>query len=282
MYNNQFIDIMDKINSIAKSKNYTNGIAWARTSCENKKLNSFDYSAFEGCHDLRNLMAHGFARDIQVSGETMRIAQAFYSSIRAFQNEFIQASTSTILDQEDRIRSHDLIVREGDYVIAVEKIRWIRPNVQDIYSWKPVNGHLGDIYKVVGGKKLQFVCKNPDKCSPISELTNKYEKFYVVRPHPSIIKKYRNDIARGYFFHTVGNIRTEQDADGRCILSIEYVKRFYDSDKANLVKDTVFGYLAHPDCFKEFDPKPLYCLGPETEMEYLGWNKTPDGEDYLF
>ena len=83
MNNNKFIDLMDKINVIAKSMNYTNGIAWARDAFENKKLSQMEYTDYEKCHYLRNLIAHGGACDIQISDNTLQIANAFFAAISA-------------------------------------------------------------------------------------------------------------------------------------------------------------------------------------------------------
>ena len=49
MYNNKFIDLMDKINVTAKSMNFTNGISWARNAFENKKLNQLEYNDYKKC-----------------------------------------------------------------------------------------------------------------------------------------------------------------------------------------------------------------------------------------
>ena len=114
MYNQDFIDIMDKINSLAKSINYTNGIAWAKAATENNRLNTYDYSAFDGCHHLRNLMAHGFARDIIISNETMQIARMFHLSIRNDQVNTTAAmqafpAKSALVQEEERQRKLELI-----------------------------------------------------------------------------------------------------------------------------------------------------------------------------
>ena len=68
MYNNKFIDLMDKINVTAKSMNFTNGISWARNAFENKKLNQLEYNDYKKCLFLRNLIAHRSANPCKGAG----------------------------------------------------------------------------------------------------------------------------------------------------------------------------------------------------------------------
>ena len=111
---------MDKINTIAKTMKYTNGIAWARSAMENKKLNEYDYKLFENCHNLRNFMAHGFSRDISVSAETLQIVKLFYEQIK--QPKQTQGLQSTILEKENSL-GNKLFVNKGDFVVAMNSSR---------------------------------------------------------------------------------------------------------------------------------------------------------------
>ena len=95
MFNQLFIDTMDQINTIAKSMNYTNGISWARYAFDHKLINSYDFNEFENCHILRNLMAHGHLRDINISEETMKNVNIFHKTIL---NRQLTAAKSAILD----------------------------------------------------------------------------------------------------------------------------------------------------------------------------------------
>ena len=114
MYNELFIDTMDKVNAFAKQIVYTNGIAWARSQMESKCLNSYDYNILSGCHDLRNLMAHGFARDINITLETSQKAQLFFEAIS--KPYAVNNNQSIIFNN---IKSHnELEVQIGEYVIA--------------------------------------------------------------------------------------------------------------------------------------------------------------------
>ncbi len=79
--NELFIDTMDKINSLAKSRGFVNGINWARTAAGTKLVNELELSAYENIHALRNLMAHGSARDISISNETLSEVLGFLSKI---------------------------------------------------------------------------------------------------------------------------------------------------------------------------------------------------------
>ncbi len=79
--NELFSDTMDKINSLAKSRGFVNGINWARTAAGTKLVNELELSAYENIHTLRNLMAHGSARDISISNETLSEVLGFLSKI---------------------------------------------------------------------------------------------------------------------------------------------------------------------------------------------------------
>jgi hypothetical protein len=87
MYNQEFLDIMDDVNAMAKSMDYTNGIAWAREEMENNRLSEIEFDFFEDCHDLRNLIAHGCSRDINISEATKQKAIRFKFAIS---NAYVQ------------------------------------------------------------------------------------------------------------------------------------------------------------------------------------------------
>lgn len=81
MHNNLFIDTMDKINKLAKSKGFVNGIDWAKAAKKADQLSAIDLAGFEKCHDLRNMIAHGCASDVTITAETLAITFSFLSNL---------------------------------------------------------------------------------------------------------------------------------------------------------------------------------------------------------
>ena len=108
--NDLFIDTMDKINTIAKSKGFVNGMDFARLAKGTNEITEIAFSSFEGCHSLRNLMAHGFAKDIVISPETLSDVMSFLSAV---------AQTKlTSEDKENAENANDITrPQEGDFVL---------------------------------------------------------------------------------------------------------------------------------------------------------------------
>ena len=79
--NDLFIDTMDKINTLAKSRGFVNGNDWAKTAARKKVITEMQLSSFENLHSLRNLMAHGSAKDIVISPDTLSVALSFLTSL---------------------------------------------------------------------------------------------------------------------------------------------------------------------------------------------------------
>ena len=79
--NDLFIDTMDKINTLAKSRGFVNGNDWAKTATRKNAISEVQLSSFENVHTLRNLMAHGHARDIVISPETLSITMHFLTAL---------------------------------------------------------------------------------------------------------------------------------------------------------------------------------------------------------
>lgn len=111
MTNNEiFIDTMDKINTIAKSKGFVNGLDWAKTAKGLKEMSDLDFSTFENCHNLRNLMAHGSAKDISLSNETIGQIVGFLSNIA------MTRAVPTAKTVEESPLDAEKFVQEGDIV----------------------------------------------------------------------------------------------------------------------------------------------------------------------
>lgn len=272
MYNKDFIDIMDKINTIAKSKNFTNGIALARNLFENKQLNTYDYVAFENCHNLRNLMAHGFSRDINISDETMEIARLFYTVVRTPKTPSTASTQSEILKEEDMKLKYKLTVQEGDYVIAMQKEKsyWSTFKPWSKYSYNTAERksdrsfYIGDMFCVGNQRKLKHV--KDSKEYTIDELLKNYSKFYVLRLSSKKVLEPNNE------FYVIDEPKLNKSADGKCTLLLNYTTTTQPIQKwAYMMEEE--GYLAHPDCFRLNNPKMLYSMGLETVFEYLNEEK---------
>ena len=272
MYNQEFIDIIDKINSLAKSMNYTNGVAWARFALDNKMIDLYDYNEFENCHYLRNLMAHGHLRDINISSETMQIAKTFYSNIRNNQVEkskMVPAQApvqSTILQQEDRLKNMQLMVKEGDYVIAMLKEKHVRyPYSRERFealSWhnkgKGKTYTIGEIFKVVGKDRMLQDLRYR-KLHDIQELLPKYKDFFVFRYNSPVLQS-QNPNARKIVY-VVDEPQPFKDKNGQCKVHFKYEIVWYDNASAKHWSNTGTvapeGYIAKAECFKKENPEPL-------------------------
>ncbi len=110
MKNNElFIDTMDKINSLAKSRGFTNGIEWAKAAAKVNKISALNLSAYENIHTLRNLMAHGSARDISISAETLSEVLTFLSQIMQSPLRPIPEAPSVDFSGQSYVQPGDII-----------------------------------------------------------------------------------------------------------------------------------------------------------------------------
>ncbi len=80
-YNRNFVEIMDQVNSIAKSMGYTNGVSWAYQQLEAKCLNECNFGYFNNCHDLKKLLDRGYYNDISITYSTLQKARFFLGVI---------------------------------------------------------------------------------------------------------------------------------------------------------------------------------------------------------
>lgn len=79
--NTTFTDIIDRINNKGYEYNFKNGIEWAFAAQRNGEISWSTYKQYENVHSLRVRMAHGNARDINVSDETLRVAKQYERDI---------------------------------------------------------------------------------------------------------------------------------------------------------------------------------------------------------
>lgn len=265
MYNNEkFIDLMDKINSVAKTKNFVNGVAWARDASEKQNINLYDYSAFENCHYLRNLMAHGNARDIQISEETLHVVQVFYQRICMPDPQEQKSAVSYIQKQEELRQSQVAQVKAGDYVIAIMQTTWYWDSFSEMpydrNNRKNMRFTPGQVFRVVDEKmNLQHACR-PSKIWGPQEVLKNCIGIYVFRTD-------KNFVERADALYTVNFPKTYKES-GKWMIQFEYVQWAFG--KRDQVSQTLSceGYAGRMECFRQNNPMPLY-IGPESLQEYL-------------
>lgn len=79
--NGAFVDTIEAINRIAKSKGFVNGAAWAQAAAEKGQMTQDEYNRYRDLHTMRIRYAHGNARDIFISDETLEEARAYLARI---------------------------------------------------------------------------------------------------------------------------------------------------------------------------------------------------------
>lgn len=236
MSNRLFIDTMDKVNAFAKQVGFTNGIAWARAQKENNRLNSYDYEIFSGCHDLRNLMAHGFAKDINISSETLQKAQLFF---RAISTPYTVNGGQSIVF--NNVKSYnELEIQLGDYVLARKR-----------------EGSRYEIFRVVGTSSRSIELRDLSNNYVSSICTYDYDflnhGFFVVRDN-SFDPNWR----RGHYGEYVD---AEISTSNGCTITFRYLD--YGDGSSN--KKTFNGYFAHKHClYKECG---ILLMGPGENKE---------------
>ena len=77
----EFIDTMDAINNIAKNFGFDNGRNWVHEAFRCGEISARQHSDFANACDLRNIIAHGNARDINVTYEKMSVVMDFEKCI---------------------------------------------------------------------------------------------------------------------------------------------------------------------------------------------------------
>lgn len=81
--NDHFRDCIDKINNIAKSKGWKNGADWAAFAVKVHLISESMKVDYDNCHELRNSMSHGNAKNIIVHQATYSTAREFLRIIEA-------------------------------------------------------------------------------------------------------------------------------------------------------------------------------------------------------
>lgn len=265
MYNKQFLDTIDKVNSIAKTLGFTNGVAWARHYLDNGKMSECTFEIFSSCHDLRNLMAHGYARDINISAETMQRAIMFYNSIsKPYENRnFILFNTSNI-----NPNAH-LEVQIGDYVIIMNKNK-----VMLGYTSREV----GYLFKVIDINQRSVVLEtwNDKTLFDLNRLRNStldFEKgLYVFKNNPLGLAVNNNTP-----IYIINEPQLDGGVKGTPFIRFEfmttnpslYVGQQYDYRQLDIKKAASKGYVAHIDCFDKTKSKPLLDFSVGNIDEYL-------------
>lgn len=82
-FNDKFRDCIDKINNIAKSKGWQNGKDWAVFAVKFHLISESIKVDYDSCHELRNSMSHGNAKNIAVHQVTYSTAKTFLKIIEA-------------------------------------------------------------------------------------------------------------------------------------------------------------------------------------------------------
>ena len=256
MNNGIFIDIMDKINNVAKSKGYQNGIAWANKAVEAKTINQYDLAAFEGCHHLRNLMAHGFSRDIVISNETMNIVKTFYRCITMPAPQPQPVVQSKVLSATAEKPDPDAFAKKGDYVVVLDKNNYKYP--LQIYKYDTVYNSFMRKYE----ENFVSMYSINTYIDPSTVDGN----IYILRPKTPIDPKKYNK-ANAFCENESKEIRYDSNGRQFVTVRIKYVNfRSYEDGIWDTVDCEV--YHARPECFIEKDPFPLH-VGSESITKYM-------------
>ena len=116
-FNDKFRDCIDKINNIAKSKGWKNGKDWAAFAVKFHLISESMKVDYDNCHELRNSMSHGNAKNIVVHQATYSTAREFLRIIEAKirenkGNKKIRKFDNTINDRKRDERRMDRISRK--------------------------------------------------------------------------------------------------------------------------------------------------------------------------
>lgn len=241
MNNGTFSDVMDRVNVTAKSMNFTNGISWARNAYENKKLSLLEYSDYERCHDLRNLMSHGCARDIRISDETLQIANAFYAAITGTP----EPAKAPAPPQEPKHKCTYTPIRVGDYVIMMrsQKRYWSNFSVTpDVADQEQRQFNPGFVYRVED-KYLNLYALTAPKGGYGERrwLMDHSDCAYIFRTKQEL------DIPGKALYIIEKPLCTK--TDGKLFLTFRYVQYNPQEKEPQVLTMTCEGYLADPFTF---------------------------------
>jgi hypothetical protein len=268
MYNPQFLDTIDKVNSIAKAIGFTNGVTWARKQLEDGNINEYTFEIFSSCHDLRNLMAHGYAVDINISAATMQKAQLF---LKAISNPLAN-NNAIILNSSGKLNpTAHLEVQVGDYVIIMTK------------SYYSYNTPTGILFRVVEVNRATAILENLNTKNmyDINRLRNDssldlLNGLYVFKNNPLGVS-FGNNMQ----LTVVNRPYLDKGIKGSPFISFQYTTHNSGTqyNNSDIKKATCKGYVAHIDCFEPYKGKQFLDFTNGDVESYLGI-RSPYCEEY--
>lgn len=93
--NNTFMDTMNALNNIAKNNGFTNVKDWAKAAHKAGELSNAQETKVEQLSQLRNMMAHGNARNISVADSELSAAKQFIGKMNSTKVSNTQKKVST-------------------------------------------------------------------------------------------------------------------------------------------------------------------------------------------
>ena len=141
-FNDKFRDCIDKINNIAKSKGWKNGKDWAAFAVKFHLISESMKVDYDNCHELRNSMSHGNAKDIVVHQATYSTAREFLRIIEAKirenkGNKKIRKFDNTINDRKYDKRSNNRISKPPVFSDTEEEyLKTLLENISEYYGPK--------------------------------------------------------------------------------------------------------------------------------------------------
>ena len=277
MYNQNFLDSMDRVNNIAKSMGYQNGVAWARKQKEDGRISEYIYEIFNDCHSLRNLMAHGYSADINITLQTMQKVQSLVETISNSSNKTAFGNT-----QEVGFNTrNEFEVQIGDYVVACGDSSRIfyRADLDEFFN-VCVTFKVIDITKtsviledINNGELFDF--DKLENCSKIHARNG----LYVLRTNPARYDLHgtnfsRFDVPKNKPMHVIKEPTLGGENGDTSYVSLTLLKNYdyENSGKFNpsgAEKIYVKGYFAHIYCFDKTKNKPLFDPKKEGRGPYM-------------
>lgn len=129
----KFLNVIELINAEAGGLGYTNGLDWAEKA---GVLGAGDASNYKSCHYLRLAAAHGRAKDVHVTQETLDFAQAILQTIQ-------EAGQTAGASRPRTSYSRELFNRKKDDQPAAEPAEAPRkpePDTLELYLQKAEKG----------------------------------------------------------------------------------------------------------------------------------------------
>lgn len=79
--NSVFLDKLSKINGVAKRKGFINARTWLVEAKKIGEVSSEEFDAFQSCHFLRNIIAHGGGTQLIITEQSIELADEFLARI---------------------------------------------------------------------------------------------------------------------------------------------------------------------------------------------------------